>query len=103
MPGHQHAVRCQGAHGVWGHGSVAQADDEGGAVGGEQFLQLAAHRPDRPLEEVCLPLPEGGQVDGEIAAGGLPQGLGALFAQNVHPGQGVSLQLRFRGLHAGQP
>ena len=106
MPGDQHAVQCQGANGVRRHGCVAQAHHQGGALHRQQGLQLRAHGPDRPLEKVRLPLPEGGEVNGEIAALGLAQGLLAPVVQDVHPGDWVSLQLALGRLHpheAGGP
>ena len=103
VPGDQHAVCRQGAHGVRGHGGVPQTHDEGGALFGEHGLQLGPHGPDGPLKKVRLPLPEAGQVDGEIGPLGLSQGLLPPPVQDIHPGDGVALLLGLRGLYAGEP
>ena len=100
MPGDQHAVQRQGANGVRRHGGVAQAHHQGGALRRQQGLQLRAHGPDGPLEKVRLPLPEGGEVDGEVAAPGLAQSLLAPVVQDVHPSDGIALQLPLGGFHS---
>ena len=102
MPGDEDAVHRQGAHGVRRHGIVAQADDQGRALRGQQGLQLAPHRPDGPLKKIRLPLPEGGQVDGEIAALWLAQSGLAPAVQDVHPGHRIALLPLFCGFHACQ-
>ena len=103
VAGDQHAVRRQRPYGVRRHGRIAQPYHQRRSLGRKQRLKLAAHRPDRPLKKVRLALPEGGQVNGEVAALGLAQRRLALFVQNIHPREGVSLQLGFGGLDAGEP
>ena len=102
VPGHQHVVRRQGAHGVGCHGPVPKAHHQHRPLGWYQLLQRGAHRPHRPLKKVLPPLPEGGQVHGEIGAPGLAQGLLPPLVQDVHPGHRIALLLSLRGLHARQ-
>ena len=103
VPGDQHVVRRQGAHGVRGHGGVAQPHYQGGALRREHGLQLGPHRADGPLKKVRLPLPEAGEVNGEVTALGFPQGLLSPPVQNLHPGHRIALLPGFCGLDAGEP
>ena len=98
VPGDEDAVRRQRPHRVRRHGPVPQAHHQRRPLRRQQRLELAAHRPDRPLKKIRLALPEGGKVDGEVAAPGLAQGLLAPFIQNLHPGHRIALLLALDGL-----
>ena len=102
MPGDEDVVRRQGTHGVRCHRLVAQADDQRRTLSRQQRLQLRTHRSDGPLKKIRLSLPKAGEVNRQIAALGLSQGLLSPFIQNVHPGHRVTLLLRLCGLDSGE-
>ena len=53
-------------------------------------------------KKIGLALPEGGQVNGQVAAPGFAQGLLAPLIQNVHPGHRIALLLALDGLDPRQ-
>ena len=80
MAGDQQVVHRQGADEVGGHGPVAQADDQGRAVLGQQGAQALRHRRHRPGKGPLLPAEQAVQLHGDIYALGLAQRPGPLGA-----------------------
>ena len=98
-------VGASGADGVRGDAAVAQPHHQGlsGALPGQQPPQAAAHRLHRPGQGVGACGAVVAQVQGEIGAPGLAQGLLPLLGQNAHLGDAEPRHLLLPGLHPGHP
>ena len=90
-------IHRQGADEVGGHRPVAQTYHQGGAAVRKQGAQGLCHHPRRPLKGVLLPAEQAVQLNGDIGALGLAQGLGPLPAGDGHCGDGKAVPLLLLG------
>ena len=102
MAGDEEMPQRLRAHGIRGHGGVAQPHHQRRAVGGQQSLQLAAQRPHRTVEKVRAALPEFRIIDGEIIPLRLAQRLRAAAVQNADFRDGIALPADGFCLDAGE-
>ena len=102
MPGDEQGAESFRPHGVRRHGGITQPHHQRRALAGQQRFQFRPHSADGPLKKIRLPLPEGGAVDGQIIALRFAQNFGSLCVQNLHPSDGITLQLFLFRLDPGK-
>ena len=103
MAGDEDTVRRQRADSVRCHGPVSKTHHQYRTAVRGQFLDLLPHGPHRPVEKTIPPLPEGGEVEGAVAARRLSQCGLPLPVQNIHPRDWIPLYFLFCGPYPCQP
>ena len=102
MAGDEKVLQRGGAHGVGGHGTVAQPHHQRGALAGrEEGAKLTGETGGGAGQEGLLPGEEGAEIHGDVGAGGSAQEGGTGFGGDADAGDGTAAVEAFRSGDAG--